>query len=84
MVKTYIFLIAAIFCEVAGTMLLPLSQNFTKIIPITIKNNPNTACQAKVCLKNIYPRIAIVKIPSPLHVAYTIAIGSLLTTKVNK
>ena len=33
MVKTYIFLIAAIFCEVAGTMLLPISQNFTKIIP---------------------------------------------------
>ena len=33
MVKTYIFLIAAIFCEVAGTMLLPVSQNFTKIIP---------------------------------------------------
>ena len=33
MVKTYIFLIAAIFFEVAGTMLLPISQNFTKIIP---------------------------------------------------
>ena len=33
MVKIYIFLIAAIFCEVAGTMLLPLSQNFTKLIP---------------------------------------------------
>ena len=33
MVKTYIFLIAAIFCEVAGTMLLPISQNFTKFIP---------------------------------------------------
>ena len=33
MVKTYIFLIAAIFCEVAGTMLLPVSQNFTKVIP---------------------------------------------------
>ena len=33
MVKTYIFLIAAIFCEVAGTMLLPASQNFTKIVP---------------------------------------------------
>ena len=33
MVKTYIFLIAAIFCEVAGTMLLPMSQNFTKLIP---------------------------------------------------
>ena len=33
MVKTYIFLIAAIFFEVAGTMLLPVSQNFTKITP---------------------------------------------------
>ena len=33
MVKTYLFLIAAIFCEVAGTMLLPISQNFTKIFP---------------------------------------------------
>ena len=33
MVKTYSFLLIAIFCEVAGTMLLPLSQNFTKIIP---------------------------------------------------
>ena len=33
MVKTYIFLIGAIFFEVAGTMLLPVSQNFTKIIP---------------------------------------------------
>ena len=33
MVKTYIFLIAAIFFEVAGTMLLPMSQNFTKLIP---------------------------------------------------
>jgi small multidrug resistance pump len=33
MVKTYIFLVGAIFCEVAGTMLLPVSQNFTKLIP---------------------------------------------------
>jgi len=33
MVKTYIFLMGAIFCEVAGTMLLPVSQNFTKFIP---------------------------------------------------
>ena len=33
MIKTYLFLIGAIFCEVAGTMLLPVSQNFTKIIP---------------------------------------------------
>ena len=27
MLKTYSFLIGAIFCEVAGTMLLPVSQN---------------------------------------------------------
>ena len=33
MFKTYVFLIGAIFCEVAGTMLLPVSQNFTKIVP---------------------------------------------------
>ena len=32
-IKTYLFLIGAIFCEVAGTMLLPISQNFTKFIP---------------------------------------------------
>ena len=33
MIKTYLFLFGAIFCEVAGTMLLPASQNFSKIIP---------------------------------------------------
>ena len=33
MIKTYFFLMGAIFCEVAGTMLLPVSQNFTKFIP---------------------------------------------------
>ena len=36
MLKTYLFLIGAILCEVAGTMLLPVSQNFTKIIPTTL------------------------------------------------
>ena len=35
MVKTYIFLFGAIFFEVAGTMLLPISKNFTKIVPTT-------------------------------------------------
>ena len=80
MIKTYLFLAGAVFCEVAGTMLLPVSQNFTKLVPTaalsffylcafylltfpvklftkitprTIKNNPKTACQAKVCLKKI-------------------------------
>ena len=36
MFKTYLFLIGAILCEVAGTMLLPVSQNFTKLIPTVI------------------------------------------------
>jgi len=36
MLRTYLFLIGAIFCEVAGTMLLPVSQNFTKLIPTTL------------------------------------------------
>ena len=33
MIKTYFTLIVAIFCEVAGTMLIPATQNFTKLIP---------------------------------------------------
>ena len=33
MVKTYLFLAGAVFFEVAGTMLLPVSQNFTKLLP---------------------------------------------------
>ena len=33
MIKTYLFLVGGIFCEVAGTMLLPSSQNFSKFIP---------------------------------------------------
>ena len=36
MLKTYLFLIGAILCEVAGTMLLPFSQNFTKLIPTAL------------------------------------------------
>ena len=33
MIKSYLFLILAILFEVAGTMLLPVSQNFTKLAP---------------------------------------------------
>ena len=36
MFKTYLILVGSIFCEVAGTMLLPVSQNFTRIIPTTL------------------------------------------------
>ena len=35
MIKTYLILIVAIYLEVGVTMLLPVSQNFTKIIPTT-------------------------------------------------
>ena len=46
MIKTYIFLIGAIFLEVAGTILLPVSQNFTKLIP--------TVCLAIFYLASFY------------------------------
>ncbi len=36
MLKTYLFLIGAIFCEVVGTMLLRITQNFTKLLPTVI------------------------------------------------
>jgi len=32
-IKIYLILTIAIFCEVGGTMLLPVSQNFTKVVP---------------------------------------------------
>ena len=31
MLKTYLFLVGAIICEVCGTMLLPVTKNFTKL-----------------------------------------------------
>ena len=46
MLKTYFFLSIAIFCEVAGTMLLPVSQNFTKVVP--------TVCLAIFYLTSFY------------------------------
>ena len=36
MTKTYLFLVGAIFFEVVGTMLLPVTQNFTKLVPTSI------------------------------------------------
>ena len=46
MVKTYTILLVAIFCEVAGTMLLPVSNNFTKVLP--------TVCLALFYLTSFY------------------------------
>ena len=46
MVKTYTILLVAIFCEVAGTMLLPVSNNFTRVLP--------TICLALFYLTSFY------------------------------
>ena len=46
MVKTYAILLVAIFCEVAGTMLLPVSSNFTRVLP--------TVCLALFYLTSFY------------------------------
>ena len=46
MVKTYAILLVAIFCEVAGTILLPVSNNFTNMIP--------TVCLALFYLTSFY------------------------------
>ena len=36
MIKTYLFLFGAVLCEVAGTMLLPATQNFTRLVTTSI------------------------------------------------
>ena len=36
MTKAYLFMFIAIFCEVAGTLLLPSTQNFTKFVPTSV------------------------------------------------
>ena len=46
MVKTYAILLVAIFCEVAGTILLPVSNNFTRVLP--------TVCLALFYLTSFY------------------------------
>jgi small multidrug resistance pump len=61
MIKTYSILIISIFCEVAGTMLLPLSQNFTKVIP--------TACLTIFYLASFYS-ITFVMDKLPIAIVY--------------
>jgi len=61
MIKTYLILIVAIFCEVGGTMLLPVSQNFTKIIP--------TASLAVLYLSSFY-LITFVVDKIPIAIVY--------------
>ena len=61
MIKTYIILIFAIFFEVGGTMLLPASQNFTKIVP--------TATLAVLYLSSFY-LITFVVDKIPIAIVY--------------
>ena len=57
MTKAYLFMFVAIFCEVAGTLLLPFTQNFTKLIPTSIA----AACYltALYCLTHVINKIPI-------------------------
>ena len=57
MIKTYIFLFGAVICEVAGTMLLPATQNFTKIIPTVIA--ATCYLTALYCLTHVLHKIPI-------------------------
>ena len=61
MIKTYVILTFAIFCEVGGTMLLPVSQNFTKIVP--------TATLALLYLSSFY-LITFVVNKIPIAIVY--------------
>ncbi len=57
MTKAYIFMFIAIFCEVAGTLLLPSTQNFTKIIPTVIA--ATCYLTALYCLTHVLHKIPI-------------------------
>ena len=57
MTKAYFFMFVAIFFEVTGTLLLPSTQNFTKIIPTSVA----AACylSALYCLTHVLHKIPI-------------------------
>ena len=57
MTKAYIFMFVAIFCEVAGTLLLPSTQNFTKPIPTVIA--ATCYLSALYCLTHVLHKIPI-------------------------
>ena len=57
MTKAYLFMFVAIFCEVGGTLLLPSTQNFTKMFPtITAATCYLTALY---CLTHVLHKIPI-------------------------
>ena len=57
MTKAYFFMFVAIFCEVAGTLLLPSTQNFTKLIPTSVA--ATCYLSALYCLTHVLHKIPI-------------------------
>ena len=57
MTKAYIFMFVAIFCEVAGTLLLPSTQNFTKPLPTLVA--ATCYLSALYCLTHVLHKIPI-------------------------
>ncbi len=57
MTKAYFFMFVAIFCEVAGTLLLPSTQNFTKIFPTFVA--ATCYLSALYCLTHVLHKIPI-------------------------
>ena len=57
MTKAYIFMFVAIFCEVAGTLLLPSTQNFTRPIPTVVA--ATCYLTALYCLTHVLHKIPI-------------------------
>ena len=57
MIKAYFFMFIAIFCEVAGTLLLPSTQNFTRIAPTVIA--ATCYLSALYCLTHVLDKIPI-------------------------
>jgi Membrane transporters of cations and cationic drugs len=57
MTKAYIFMFIAIFCEVAGTLLLPSTQNFTKPLPTLVA--ATCYLSALYCLTHVLHKIPI-------------------------
>ena len=57
MTKAYFFMFVAIFCEVAGTLLLPSTQNFTKLIPTATA--ATCYLTALYCLTHVLHKIPI-------------------------
>ena len=57
MAKAYLFMFIAIFCEVAGTLLLPSTHNFTRMVPTVIA--ATCYLSALYCLTHVLHKIPI-------------------------